>query len=176
MIQVKRCNYITGNPSDVSYAVNKIIDFLEMEGRNPILFCKPRHSNSDTTSIKYLMSNKIEFNNLEDFSKLINDKGNLFRIDLLIFDFWHLDVSDIIDYKRVIDKLEIDYIVLAKKYHYKSSDDVNDYHVKIESREKFHNEYSITDKISGWSSNLENLSKSYIRNKKIDDIFNKNDE
>lgn len=176
MIQIKRCNYITGGPSDVSYAVKKIIDFLEMEGRNTVLFCKPRSSNSNSTTLKYLIEPKIEFNNLEDFTKLINDKGNLFRVDLLLFDFWHLNVSSIIEYKQIIDKLNIDYIILAKEYHYKSSEDVNDYHVKIESRDLHHNEYLITDKISGWSSNLENLSKSYIRNKKIDDIFNKNDE
>jgi hypothetical protein len=175
MIQVKRCNYITGNPSDVSFAVNKIVNFLEMEGRNPVLFCKPKRSSSGST-IKYLMDPKIEFNNLDELTKLLNNKGNLFRVDLLVFDFWHLSVSSIIEYKQVIDKLNIDYIILAKEYHYKSSEDVNDYHVKIESRDNYHNEYSITDKISGWTSNLENLSKSYIRNKKIDDIFNKNAE
>ena len=122
------------------------------------------------------MEPKINFNNIEDFTVVLNNKGNLFRVDLLVFDFWHLSVSSIIEYKQVIDKLNIDYIILAKEYHYKSSEDVNDYHVKIESRELYHSEYSITDKISGWTSNLENLSKSYIRNKKIDDIFNKNDE
>lgn len=176
MIQIKRCNYITGNPSDVSYAVKKIIDFLDMEGRNPVLFCKPRNSNSDATTLKYLMGPKIEFNNIEDFKEILADKGNLFRVDLLLFDFWHLNVSSIIEYKQIIEKLNIDYIILAKEYHYKSSEDVNDYHVKIESKENYNNKYSITDKISGWTSSLENLSKSYIRNKKIDDIFNKNDE
>lgn len=176
MIQIKRCNYITGGPHDVSYAVKKIIDFLEMEGRNAVLFCKPRNSSSNATTLRYLMEPKIEFNNLEEFTELINNKSNLFRIDLILFDFWHLNVSSIIAYKEIIDKLDIDYIILAKEYHYKSSEDVNDYHVKIESRDNYHNEYSITDKISGWSSNLENLSKSYIRNKKIDDIFNKDSE
>jgi hypothetical protein len=176
MIEIKRCNYITGNPSDVSYAVKKIVDFLDMEGRNPVLFCKPRSSNSTATTLKYLMDPKINFNNIEDFTEVLNNKGNLFRVDLLVFDFWHLSVSSIIEYKQVIDKLNIDYIILAKEYHYKSSEDVNDYHVKIESRELYHSEYSITDKISGWTSNLENLSKSYIRNKKIDYIFNKDDE
>ena len=176
MIEIKRCNYITGNPSDVSYAVKKIVDFLDMEGRNPVLFCKPRSSNSTATTLKYLMEPKINFNNIEDFTEVLNNNGNLFRVDLLVFDFWHLSVSSIIEYKQVIDKLNIDYIILAKEYHYKSSEDVNDYHVKIESRELYHSEYSITDKISGWTSNLENLSKSYIRNKKIDEIFNKNAE
>jgi len=176
MIQIKRCNYITGNPSDVSYAVKKIVDFLEMEGKNPVLFCKPKSSNSEATTLKYLMEPKIEFNNIEAFKEVLSDKGNLFRVDLLVFDFWHLSVASIIEYKQIIDKLNIDYIILAREYHYKSSDDVNDYRVKIESRENYHNEYSITDTISGWTSSLENLSKSYIRNKKIDDIFNKNDE
>jgi len=177
MIQIKRCNYITGNSVDVTYAVKKIVDFLEMEGRNPILFCRPKSSGSNGTILTYMMEPKIDFNNIDDFTKSINDKGNLFRVDLMIFDFWHLSVSSIIEYKKVIDKIGIDYIILAKEYHYKTSDDVNDYHVKFESRDnRHHTEYSITDKISGWTSNLENLSKSYIRNKKIDDLFNKDGE
>ena len=175
MIQVKRCNYITGNPSDVSFAVNKIVNFLEMEGRNPVLFCKPKRSSSGST-IKYLMDPKIEFHNLNHFEELLSNKGKLFRVDLLVFDFWHLSVSSIIEYKSFIDKLNIDYIILAKEYHYKSSDDVNDFHIKIESKELHINEYLITDKISGWSSNLSGLTKSYIRDKKIDQLFNKDDK
>jgi hypothetical protein len=175
MIQVKRCNYITGNPSDVSFAVNKIVNFLEMEGRNSVLFCKPKRSSSGST-IKYLMDPKIEFHNLNHFEELLSNKGKLFRVDLLVFDFWHLNVSSIIEYKSFIDKLNIDYIILAKEYHYKSSDDVNDFHIKIESKELHINEYLITDKISGWSSNLSGLTKSYIRDKKIDQLFNKGDK
>ena len=175
MIQIKRCNYITGNPSDVSFAVNKIVNFLEMEGRNPVLFCKPKRSSSGST-IKYLMDPKIEFHNLNHFEELLSNKGKLFRVDLLVFDFWHLNVSSIIEYKSFIDKLNIDYIILAKEYHYKSSDDVNDFHIKIESKELHINEYLITDKISGWSSNLSGLTKSYIRDKKIDQLFNKDDK
>ena len=175
MIQIKRCNYITGNPSDVSFAVNKIVNFLEMEGRNPVLFCKPKRSSSGST-IKYLMDPKIEFHNLNHFEELLSNKGKLFRVDLLVFDFWHLSVSSIIEYKSFIDKLNIDYIILAKEYHYKSSDDVNDFHIKIESKELHINEYLITDKISGWSSNLSGLTKSYIRDKKIDQLFNKDDK
>jgi hypothetical protein len=172
MIQIKKCNYITGNSSDVSYAIKKIIDFLEMEGRNIFLFCK----SSKSSTLKYLIDPKMEFNNIEHFKELINNKSNLFRVDLILFDFWNLNVSSIIEYKEIIDKINIDYIILAKEYHYKLSEDINDYHVKIESGKDYHNEYLITDKISGWTSNLENLTKSYIRNKKIDDIFNKDDE
>ena len=34
MIPIKKSNYITGNPSDVSYALSRIISFLETDGRN----------------------------------------------------------------------------------------------------------------------------------------------
>ncbi len=122
------------------------------------------------------MDPKIEFHNLNHFEELLSNKGKLFRVDLLVFDFWHLNVSSIIEYKSFIDKLNIDYIILAKEYHYKSSDDVNDFHIKIESKELHINEYLITDKISGWSSNLSGLTKSYIRDKKIDQLFNKADK
>jgi len=76
MIQIKRCNYITGGPSDVSYAVKKIVNFLEMEGRNTFLFCKSKSSNYNGTTLKYLMEPKIEFNNLEHFTELINNKSS----------------------------------------------------------------------------------------------------
>jgi hypothetical protein len=101
----------------------------------------------------------------------------LFRVDLLIFDFWGLSVSTIIEYREIIDKLNIDYIIVAKEYHYKMSDDVGDYHVKHEIKNNhIENNYYITDKISGWTSDLTELSKSWIRDKKIDQIFNKDKE
>ena len=46
----------------------------------------------------------------------------------------------------------------------------------LKSKELHINEYLITDKISGWSSNLSGLTKSYIRDKKIDQLFNKDDK
>ena len=70
--------------------------------------------------------------------------------------------------------INIDYIIVAKEYHYKMSSDVCDYHVKREiKKNNRENDYCITDKISGWTSDLTELSKSWIRDKKIDQIFNK---
>ncbi len=172
MIPLKKCNYITGDINSVSHAVTRIISFLDDDGRNSLLFCKPRSSNSTNTSLKYFIDNKFEFNNYEDFKNIIGTDGNLFRVDLLIFDFWHLNLSSIIEYKILIDKLNIDYIIVAKEYHYKSSDDVTDYHVKSEIKD-IKSEYWITDKISGWTSELDSLKKSYIRDKKINQVINK---
>lgn len=172
MIPLRKCNYITGDITSVSYAVNRVINFLEDDGRNPLLFCKPRNSTSTNTSLKYLIDNKFEFNNFDEFKDILQERGNLFRVDLLIFDFWHLNLSGVIEYKSVIDKLNIDYIIVAKEYHYKSSDDVTDYHIRSEVKD-YKSEYWITDKISGWSSDIDSLKKSYIRDKKINQVINK---
>jgi len=177
MIPIKKSNYITGNPSDVSYALSRIVTFLETDGRNPLLICKPRSSNSAKTQLIYFLDNKIEFDNFSEFKMILDNRSNLFRVDLLIFDFWGLSVSTIIEYREIIDKLNIDYIIVAKEYHYKMSGDVGDYHVKHEIKNNHReNNYYITDKISGWTSDLTELSKSWIRDKKIDQIFNKDKE
>lgn len=174
MIQIKKSNYITGDPSDVSYALSHIISFLETDGRTSLLICKPKKSAK--TQLLYFLDNKIEFNNFNEFKMILENRSNLFRVDLLIFDFWSLSVSSIMEYREIIDKLNIDYIIVAKEYHYKMSDDVGDYHVKHEIKNNRENNYYITDKISGWTSDLTELSKSWIRDKKIEQIFNKNKE
>lgn len=170
MIELKRCNYITGDTTSVSFGVSKIIKFLELAGRNTILLTRPKTSN--TTSLKYFINNKIEFQNYDDFKSITSNRGNLFRVDLIVADLWHLKVSGIIEYKAVLDTLGIDYIILAKEYHYKESDNVTDYHIKKEAVSgSYNDQYIITNKINGWSVDVESLIKSYIRDKKIDGII-----
>lgn len=172
MIPIKKFNYITGDASSITYGVNRIVDFLELEGRNVLLIC--REKNYSSTGINYLVNNKKEFTDTQSFRDIIEDKGNLFRVDLIVLDFWNLSVSTIIEYLKILENLSVEFIILAKEYHYKSSDDVCDYHISQESGMRLHsNEFIITDKISGWSSNLSELKKSYIRDKKIEEIFNK---
>lgn len=170
MIELKRCNYITGDTTSVSFGVSKIVKFLELAGRNIILLTRPK--TSSTTSLKYLIHNKLEFQNYDQFKSLTSDAGNLFRIDLVVADLWHLKVSGIIEYKAILDNLGIDYIILAREYHYKESDNVTDYHIKKEAQGSSYNDsYIITNKINGWSTDIESLIKSYIRDKKIDGII-----
>ena len=174
MIEIKKCNYITGDNLSVSYGLNEIIRFLDLSGRNIVLFTRPKSSN--TTSLKYLVSNKLEFRDYSDFKNISNDKSNLFRIDLIVVDLWHVRLSGIDEYKKVLDNTGIDYIIVAKEYHYKDSDSVTDYHIKKESvGSQNYNytepEYIITNKINGWSTDIGSLIKSYIRDKKIDGII-----
>lgn len=174
MIEIKKCNYITGDLTSVSFGVSKIIKFLELDGRNAILLTRPKLKSGQT--IRYLMSNKLEYQKFEDFEELISNKSNLFRIDLIVADFWHLGVTDIQRYQKLLNNLNIDYIILAKKYHYKGSDDITDYHIKRESTVDIkqmlsRDTYTITNQIDGWTSDIESLTKSYIRDKKINGII-----
>ena len=63
MIQLKRCNYITGDPNELGFAVNDIIKFLENDGRNALLFT-PSSINENkkgvSTSLKYILIEKQE--------------------------------------------------------------------------------------------------------------------
>ena len=177
MIDIKKYNYITGNMTDVSYAVNRIIYFLEIEGNNALLLHSNRYIKS--TNMKYLYSNKIEFSSFESFVEVISNTGNIFKVDILILDFWHLEVDQIMRYKIELDKLvDIKFVILARSFHYKKSDDINDFHIRSESNEFTFEptEYVITDNISGWSSTISNLATSYIRDKKIEQIFNKDSD
>lgn len=168
MIELKRCNYITGESNAMSYGLFTIIEFLELDGRNILLFSIPNPS----LLIARLFRNKIEYSDLSDFKSKIEDKSNLFRADLIIFDFWHLGLTDIIEYKIILDSIDIDYIILAKLYHYKSSEDVTDYHIKKRSSTlSIESSYTITNNINGWSSDISLLLKSHIRDRKIDGII-----
>lgn len=169
MIELKRCNYISGDKLSLNFGLSKIIDFFETCGRTPILIY-----NANLSSIKYYINSpKKEFLNFDDFRSLIDNRSNLFRVDLIVIDLWHLNkISDILLFKDEINKLNIDYIIISKKYHYKSTDDIRAYDLsRIDDDKTFHSEYKIVDKITGWSSTLNNLAISYIRDKKIDDII-----
>lgn len=181
MIQIKRCNYITGDLPDIASGVSSIIDFLELSGRNYLLFTrgKPTDSKSITTNLHSYLKNFQIFEDIEDLKILLGDNSILFRIDLIVFDFWHLSKDKILDYKKIIDKLEIDYIIVAKEYYYKSSDHfTTDYHIRKELKPNWidfpvnlQKRFIISDNINKWSSNLEDLIKTYIRDKKIDNLF-----
>jgi len=183
MITIKRCNYITGDLSDIGSGVSQIVKFLELSGRNYLLISNGKPKTSiKTTSLYSYLQNQYTYNDLDEFKDIINDKSKLFRVDLLVFDFWNLSRVSIMEYKKVIDNLNIDHIIVAKEYHYKSTDDVTDFHLKREIKSDwnvlsndFKSHIVITDNINKWSSNLEDLMKSYIRDKKIDNLFGDTD-
>ena len=176
MIELKRCNYITGDPHSVSYGLSKIVDFLDTSGRNIIFLSKPE--THKMTLKHFIKTSRKEFKDRHEFDLLLN-KSTLFRIDLIIVDLWHINqVSSIMEYKEMLDKVGIDYIIVSNKYHYKVGDDICVYKIEKENTDSLVlrvSKYLVIDKISGWSSTIDDLIISYRRDKKIDDIFSKRD-
>ncbi len=182
MLYLKKCNYFTGD-IDALTSISSIIKVLEFDGVNYLSLSR------NESILKHSLSNCIFFRNLDDFKQILTDKSNLFRVNLLIFDFMHLSVSNILEYKEEIDKTNINHIILAKEYYYKLNSDINDFHFRKEYKNEsisnvgwVHNSntlsnfYSnsqvyISDNINKWSSSLESLRSAYIRDKKIDGLL-----
>lgn len=173
MIDLKKCNYITGDPLCVSYGVNKILKFFELEGRTILLITTSRQTTS--TTLKYLFNNRVEYSDYNTFKSILEDKGKLFRVDLIVADLWQLkNIANIGEYTKLLSESGIDHIVLARQYHYKDTDSVNDFHITRESS-GIGDKYTINDSISNWSADIDSLIKSYIRDKKIDGIIGDQD-
>jgi len=187
MITLRKCNFFTGTANNVSNAVSKIVKFLELDGYNHLLITPPNSSGSkDTnTGINRSLPGYLEFKTFDDLEKLISDSSNLFRINLLIFDFWYSSKEEIRRFRYLIDKLDIKYIILAKEFEYKESEDVSDYHVEVKYSDSinftslsgsFKSEIFLSDEKNGWKSTLDSLKTSYIRDKKIDSLFDDENE
>ena len=181
MIEIKRCNYVTGDAPSVSFGLSRIIDFLETSGRTPLFLSNPLKS----LLLKYFIhTSRLDFEHISNLTNTLENKSNLFRVDLIIIDLWYIKtISSIIEFKELLDKVGIDYIIVSSKYHYKDSDDIRVYKIEKESIDVGNNslgsyhipdyKYWITDKIGGWRSTIDDLIISYRRDKKIDDIFRK---
>lgn len=176
MVNLKRCNYFTGELSDVGFAIKHIVDFLENDGRNSLLITPPKSyvkekKQKSNTSLKYLLNNQFTFETIEEFTEILENKSNLFRVDLLIFDFTHLHKWEIVEYRKIIEELNIDFIIAAKEYHYVLDENTNDFHIRREYKNLKKSELFITDNINKWTTNLNELELSYKRDLKIKNIF-----
>jgi hypothetical protein len=174
MVDLKKYNYFTGDVSSVATGVSSIVNFLDLAGHNYVLFTPPKPSDSHKyhdICLYHHLNNKIEFNNLEDFKEKILNKSNLFRVDLIVFDFWSKRRMNWEPFLNEIKNLPYKFIIVAKEFQYKSTDDVNDFLLRNEYKELHKHDTWITDKISGQSSTIDSLRKAYIRDKKIEHLF-----
>jgi len=180
MIKLSKVNYFTGEAASVASAVSKIVQFLEVEGTNPIFFTPEQAGlgrKTQTIGKSCMIVPRIEFKGIIDFEEKIGDSGLMFRASLIVLDFWHLDRSGIEEYKKIAMSKGLDCIIMAKEYIYNEGEDVSDFHVVVKYEEGgssllgFKSRTTIHNKIDGWKSNLDDLKKTYIRDKKIGGIL-----
>lgn len=171
MLDLKKCNYITGQSNVVSFGISKIIDFFENSGRTPIFL-----SIKESQFSSLIQTSKIEFKNIKNFEELLSNKSNLFRVDLIVVDLWFLkNVSQVLSYKSILDKLNIDYVILTTKYHYIEGDEnVSVYKIDSEYtdiKSSFDVKFWISDLVSKNKTSMNDLVLAFKRNRKIDDLF-----
>jgi hypothetical protein len=177
MVDLKQYNYFTGEISEVASGVSQIVDFFDLAGRNYVLFSPPKPSSSSKyhdLCLYHYLQNKIIFDSFEDFSEKINNNSNLFRVDLLVFDFWSIDKNNLWKYTGEIDKFGTESIIVAREFHYKTGDNVNDFKIRKEYKDLKTNQIWLIDNILETSTTLNSLKLSYIRHKKLEHIFKDN--
>lgn len=173
MVDLKRYNYFTGEINEVATGVSQIVNFFDLAGRNYVLFTPNKPSSSSKyhdLCLYHYLDNKIEFKDFEEFKEKLNP-SNLFRVDLLVFDFWNISKNNMWMYISEINKLGIDVIIVAREFQYKTGDDVNDFHIRREYKELNKSVIWINDKVKNNSTTLDSLKKSYIRDKKLEYLF-----
>jgi hypothetical protein len=74
-------------------------------------------------------------------------------------------------YIKELENLSQKFIIVAKEFHYKTTDDVNDFHIRSEYKEQYKTDIWVTDKINNTTATVDSLKKSYIRDKKIEHLF-----
>jgi hypothetical protein len=174
MVDLKKYNYFTGELSSVAFGVSDVVKFLDLAGYNYVLFTPPKPSDShkfNDLCLYHYLNNKIEFDNFEDFCEKISDKSNLFRVDLLVIDMWSIKKENMWKYINEIKKSVLNIIIVAKEFHYKTTDDVNDFLIRTEYKDLHKHDTWIIDKINGSSATIDSLKKSYIRDKKLEHLF-----
>jgi len=174
MVDLKKYNYFTGDKTSVGSGVSDIVKFLDLAGYNYVLFTPPKPFLSQKIHdlcLYHYLDNKIEFSNVDDFREKILNKSNLFRVDLIVFDFWNIKKINFSRYIEELENLPQKFIIVAKEFQYKTSDDVNDFLIQTEYKDLHKVDIWLNDKINGTTATIESLKKSYIRDKKIDHLF-----
>lgn len=183
MIDLKKYNYFTGDPKSVVFAVNHIVKFLEMDNYNPLLI-----SGGDSTGLCHLIKGNYNFDSYDEFREIVTNKSKLFRVNLLIFDFYYF--VGIKEYKKLIDDLNITSIILNNNIIIEDVEKVDANYYEVTSNHlknlnsnsnikqaikelslKDLDNYILTDKINNTSASLQAYKTCYVRDKKIDNIF-----
>lgn len=173
MININKKNFISGGENEVNIGVSKIINFLDLVGTNVVLFHKHINYHSDASQFKY--------SNIEDLFELLDNKANLFRADVIVVDMFKDSVENVSKVEKYLYNIGLKFIIVSNNYHYVNNDEsINVYKISEERIEgntsgwdSYRNIYYITDMKNKNKYSFDQYIKSYVRNTKIKDIFNK---
>lgn len=171
MIDFKKENYIYGDSESLSYGVHQILDFFDLIGKNILFLYKKSYNNN----LRYFVNfNKIEFTDYDSFLNVLEDKGNLFRVNLVVLDIFNqINTFDVNNYIKILKENNIDFIVITKK-EFPIFNNSNSSITKLRRSHLNQNEVVITNIKKDETYLLKDYKKSYIRNIKIEQLLNNN--
>lgn len=161
MLDIKRTNIISGIKSDVNYGLTKILDFLELIGKNILVL------NKNESDINLFYNNKKYFKNIDEYKSIIFDKGNLFRVNLIVLNLWGESIDTVIGYKKLLDKLNIDYILVSNTYKYENKNE----NLTVSIIEKENGKYYLKDKLNNDRYSFSSYVIQYKREMKLGKLF-----
>lgn len=185
MINLNKINFISGDINTLGIGVSKTLDFLDLIGKNLIVFTKPKHHSNIVSYINKF--NSYEFSTLSDIESLTSDSSVMFRVNLIVIDLWGESSEKVMYYKNQLEKLNIDVIILSENYHYLIGDKnvsvykilsekVIDENSNLNYFSLHKTKYFIKDQIKNTRYSFDDYLTSYKRDKKISDIFGQNEK
>lgn len=171
MIDLKKENYIYGDSESLSYGVPQILNFFDSIGKNMLFLYKKSNKNN----LRYFVNfNKIEFTDYDSFLNILEDKGNLFRVNLVVLDLFNqTSTFDVNNYIKILKENNIDFIVITKK-EFSIFNNLNSSINKLRRSHLNQEEVVITNIKKDETYFLKDYKKSYIRNIKIEQLLNNN--
>lgn len=163
MLEIRKTNIISGNERDVDYGLIKILNFLELIGKNIIVL------NCHDSKISIYYNNKKEFKNFTEFKELVDESGNLFRINLIVLNIWNKNIDTVLKYKSVLDEVGIDYILVSNTYKYENKN--KDLTVSIIEREN--GKFYLNNRLTNERYSFSNYIIQYKRELKLRKFFQK---
>ena len=194
MIDFKELNFITGQSrTDICIGLSNILKVYDNAGSNILTIYRDGH---DVGIKGWMQSRKCEFRTNDDLNHILDTE--LFRVDYILIDVYDESTKGMIEnLERIIrlktqlplifvvgnneirqgkaaikiNKFGTDWIKVKKNatfYQITSESNPHSHHQGIP---KLMKKYHVEDMFSGWKTGFEELEKSYIRNEKIDRLF-----
>jgi hypothetical protein len=174
MVELGNLNLIIEEDGNSKCVTSEIINFIDLTGVNVIYVTNILYSNG------LPKCKKIHMNIDEIDTKL---KENLFRIEHIFFECTSNRIPEFYKEIRRITTIPITFITNNKDFikidefdyvynTWKENENIN-FGLSFEENKK---SYIIEDLKNNWKSNIPELKKSWIRNKKLEDLFGEEDQ
>ena len=182
----RKYNYFTTKHYSGHFScLKRIVDFFENDGYNFFLLLNTKEFYKSPFRGSYTYH--VEFNDITDLRYILEDKSNFFNVDVILIDLMEMDIEDILEHKKELEKIEGDYKFLIMCNYNVSSESIKingetkifeiehvlTRNITFHKPSKFGHIYKLKDIDSDFKFDLDNLFETHLRKSKINKILKK---